>query len=250
MEIKAKNHTVPLKAAKYYLKSMYGISMNDEDFVENAMLILRTEIGTYEKLNKKIIEIIVPDNLMVELPEPAETLVSVKTTDTKINRYGETVQANDRGGLTTYDIRRTHNPFNLENNKNFTESEFITDNYYVNYEWVNDMTIRITDDMMNGQTLEIVYANQTNGTDNLPEVNLKQAHAIAARIAYMESMKKTFMGDVAAGQLLAIIGPESARLISAARIPETLSNNELDKMADINMSHNRKRFGVPLKLGR
>lgn len=224
MENKARTATIPFLTSKFYLKEFYGISMNEEDFIERAMIVMK-EIGTYNKA-VFIYDAVLDEDFIINIPQ--ENIHSIESVSC------------------------------IDKDEALKEVSFLDDNLskrqtvgtYVTYQLLDNNTLKISNESVINDTIRIIFTGLIEDDDNLPMLNMKQAKAIAAKVAYMEVTKRAFMGDPSSVNLLQFIKAESSRLIAAAKIPEVLTDNELDKICNTQTSHNRKVYGVPLKFTR
>ena len=117
----------------------------------------------------------------------------------------------------------------------------------VNYTNEGNNSIRITSiDALNRDVM-VVYRSFDTDEDGLPFLNDKEVAAVAAGVAKREMVKKAFMGvalkDKTSVALLQYITAESARLLTAAKIDENITDDAIDKMLDVKTSWDRKQYG-------
>lgn len=226
METTALLPNIPFMTSKFYLKDLYGISMNDEDFIEKAMLVMK-EINTYNRILYTY-DVTMEDDFMIYIPHDnihyIQSVSCITGTDSDVENTLRFI------------------PENL--------SERAQTGEFVEYQLLDDNTIKVTNQLTLGKRVRVIFSGILEDNDHLPMLNIKQAKAIGARVAYMDTMKRAFMGDPNASNLLQFIQQESIRLVSAAKIPEVLTDNELNKICDTKVSHNRKVYGIPLKYTR
>lgn len=84
--------------------------------------------------------------------------------------------------------------------------------------------------------------------DGLPLINEKESQAIAAFVAYSEIFKDSIRRrDKNAMAVAQTIKEDWLRRCNAARIPEHISQNEMDAILDVSYRWDRKQFGKSFK---
>jgi len=98
------------------------------------------------------------------------------------------------------------------------------------------------------KVLVVYHGILADEEDGLPLVNDKEAFAIATFVAYVtlykEGIKKR---DANVMRLAQVIKEDWLRACNAARIPEHLSQNDMDAILDAKTSWNRKAYGLSYK---
>ena len=61
-------------------------------------------------------------------------------------------------------------------------------------------------------------------------------------MAFYDTQKKVFMNEQGAASKLDYIARESGRKMAAAKIPERMSQNEIDRLLTARTSHDRKVY--------
>lgn len=95
----------------------------------------------------------------------------------------------------------------------------------------------------------VVYHGVLMDDENqLPLLNDKELRAVAAYVAYVclykEGIRKRD-GNII--KLAQIVKEDWLRLCNAARIPEHLSQNDMDRILDVKVRYDRKQYGKSLK---
>lgn len=225
MENKAKKATIPFLTSKFYLKDLYGISMNEEDFIEKAMIVLR-EISTYN-IDVFTYDVTLEDDFIIDIP------------------HGNIHNIESVSYIPASDALKEVSFLDDNLSKRQTTGDYVT------YQLLDDNTIKVTNESVIGKTVRVIFTGLIEDTDNLPMLNMKQAKAIASKVAYMDLRKRAYMGDPTVdGRLMQQAQVESSRYIAAAKVPERLTDNDLDKICNTQTSHNRKVYGQPLKFTR
>jgi hypothetical protein len=96
---------------------------------------------------------------------------------------------------------------------------------------------------MYNKLVTVKYAAIEKDDEGLPFLNEKEVHAIAANLALQEAEKKLFQGMKGADVLVEYLKNESDRLHQAAKTPEYINDDEIDKMLDIKTTWDRKVYG-------
>lgn len=94
----------------------------------------------------------------------------------------------------------------------------------------------------------ILYKGVIVDEEGLPYLNEKEVDAVAAFCAYTDMFKKALMTrDNASLQLSQILEQKWKILCTQARIPEHMSQNDMDEILNVATSWDRKRFGKSFK---
>ena len=94
----------------------------------------------------------------------------------------------------------------------------------------------------------IYHGILVDDNDGLPLINEKEMRAIAAYVAYSslyrEGLKKRDSGLI---QLAGMIKSDWLQSCNAARIPDHLSQNDMDAILDVKVRWDRKTYGKSFK---
>lgn len=238
MELEAKARHLPFLTAKARVKSRFGITMDTDDFIEKGYYIWRS-IGNIATATERL-EYKVPESLVVKLPQDCEFIESVVLVDTyDVDRVS---------GPTKHDSAGARNEIVPDKSMVSMEANVASSKHYaygvpVNYE-TGDGFIKITSDNMVGHTIVVVFRTITVDKDGLPLLNDKEVEAIAANVALQQAEQDLFLRKPGSDKLLAYIKPEAERLLVAAKSPEKISDDALDRMLDIKTSWDRKSYGT------
>lgn len=122
---------------------------------------------------------------------------------------------------------------------NYLWTHFINQGKFLNYEKVGNT---LYFDRPYG-LVGILYKGEVVNDDGLPDVNDKEAEAIAAYIAYTQMYKEGLKTRNTATVNLAMnLEKQWNTLRAAARTPEYISQNEMDQILDAKTNWNRKQF--------
>jgi len=243
MELGAKKNHLPFKTAKARLKSRYGITISEDDFIEKAYYIWR-EIGNIAT-DAKFYSVTVPQDLIIYLPKDCEFVNSVTSGSMSdamgnsgtitMNSGGRVMEVRPSAGMLTNDYESRVNNLHPEGES-------------VNY-IIGDGFIKLTTQDFFGRVVAIQYDAISIDEDGLPLLNDKEVEAISANLALQQAQIEMFKRVQGADKLYAMLQPEAVRLMVAAKTPEKISDEALDRMLDIKVSWDRKTFGNRYKFG-
>lgn len=127
----------------------------------------------------------------------------------------------------------------------YKESPFNTKGKLIGYK-ESDGVLYLDRDYKN--VVVIYHGILMDEEDNLPLINDKEARAIAAFVAYRELYKDGLKKrDKNTLQIAKDIEQEWLRRCNAARIPEHLSQNDMNQILDVKYRSERKQYGRSLK---
>lgn len=215
MEKQTKKRHLPFLSAKITASKLYALDMKEDDFIEMAYEVWRDIGNIATSIHRFFIK--VPDDLVVELPMQAEFIDSVTIA------------------------------LHSKDNVNLNQSPVTSLGKSIDYTTLNNNSLRLTSPEAQGMSIMIVYRAIDTDTDGLPMLNDKEVAAIAAEVTKRETIRKGFLGvgfkDKISSTMLQYIIAESTRLMTAAKINENISNDDIDKMLDIKTSWDRKVYG-------
>ena len=223
MERQTKKRHLPFLSSKITASKLYALDMKEDDFIEMAYEVWRDIGNIATSIHRYFTQ--VPDDFIIELPMQMEFIDSVTVADSNLNlgSNDETIGSDLNQSITS----------------SFGRS--------VNYTTLNNNSIQITSPEAKNISVMIVYRAIDVDEDGLPLLNDKESAAIAAEVTKRESVRKGFLGvgfkDKISSTMLQYIMTESTRLMTAAKINENMSNDDIDKMLDIQSSWDRKVFG-------
>lgn len=245
-ELEPKSNRLPFQTARARLSSRYQISLETDDFIERGYYVWR-DIGNIATETDSF-TVQVPVNGVVELPSNCEFVEAVTshedvTPDTLINTTRSKYQTNSGGYK--QDSRPDKSATSIEDNVRASKSyQYGTS---VNYT-TGDGHIVISSPAMYNRLVTVRFSAIAKDDEGLPLLNEKEVHAIAANLALQEGEKKLFQGMKGADVLVQYLKLESDRLLQAAKTPERITDDELDKALDIKTSWDRKVYGKRFNL--
>lgn len=230
--------------SKYLMKSLFGISMNDDDFVEDSWIVYRS-LGNVATANHAY-NAVVDGEGKIDLPCNCEYVDAVTqgvynvTGDDLVVLYGEPTTITITTGYSFL-------PDVIENpsfkRHNLSKSQLHPTGQFIPYEIDNSCGRKLQfENKFVGKNVSIIYRGILMDEDKNPLLTMKEAEAIAYKMAFIVTQKKAFMGDPAAVQTLSYIKPEAERKAAAAKIPEYISQNFIDRLLSAKTRHDRKVF--------
>lgn len=240
MENTPRSNQLPFQTARARLASRYGLSLDTDDYIERAYYVWR-DIGNIA-LAQRTFDVIVPADGIVTLPSDCEFIESAVTRDVIPGTPRNTTDGK-------YDMNSGGYRHDVRPDKEVTSAEDsvrASTNYSygitVNFE-IGDGYIHVTSSTMANRPITIRYSAISVGTDGLPLLNDKEVNAIAGNLALQEAERELFKGIKGAEIKVQYLKQESDRLFQAAKTPERINDNELDKVLDIKVSWDRKVYG-------
>jgi len=244
--------TLNILAAYPVFKQKYGLSMQEDDFLEEAYQIFKDINSVPTQYYKYVQKPQSKDTMIIEVPCNLYKLLSITSAPLQSDGWDNIEPYKNR-----VHGRRDRDSFVMEMagesdlmTYRFNDTPYTGVGTYLKFEWVDETSIRILDTNLWDKEIYMVYEGIKTDADGIPMITRKQANAIAAKVAHNVVMRKVFSGDANLVNLLPVIGQEAARLMQAAAIPEQLTDNQLDEMLNEHTSYERKRRGRSFKFRR
>ena len=96
--------------------------------------------------------------------------------------------------------------------------------------------------------ITILYHGVVTDDEGLPYLSDKEVTALAAYVAYFETYKQSIMRkDGNLVNLANVIKADWLRLCNAARIPDHISQNDMNDVLDVRTRYDRKVYGRSFK---
>lgn len=214
---------------------MYGTEMQPEDFEELGIIAFNKIGNKRSKLHTGCV--VVSEDNTVELPEDCSS-VEALTYNFEDARF--TSPLHDYGDIDSIVTEEW-----IERNKQLTSPDYISGRY-VKYTQSGN-TLYLKDDCK-GQTLNILYNEDIVDDEGLPQITEKEAQAIAAYVTSIYLFKKGLAtNNQGLLQMSQAIDRKVAVLIDQARIPDHISQNEMNEVLDAKTSWDRKVYGKSYK---
>jgi len=244
----ANEHTLNVRTGIMTLKTKYGLTIDEYDYLDLAIDVLRDirDYGTTEYY--AVCEVDGEGNIpapcnMFTIDAVVSFKQGMKQFDTRVeydllNSYGmdayytaRSVASNlgwnySTSGLTRYDDRVGYISYQLDDKHISVGKEHI------------------------GKPIVVAFTGISVDKEGYPMITRKQANALAAYAGKYIVIKNLANGNAKQAQLLEFFITESGRLVQAASIPENITDNELETMLDAKVSFNRKSFRRPAKYSR
>ena len=212
---------------------LFGIEVQEDDFEEIA-LIAWNQIGN--KRSRLYHYTICLDECQksLELPCNVDTIEAVTT---NFEDYQHVTNHNDENYSSAYieNYIEHHKAFRnpLYARGKFVEYERVGDTLYFNQPY---------------DKIHILYKGVVVDENGLPEINDKEALAIATFVAYTIKFKEGLMNNNKNSlELAQMLRQQWLVRCDQARVPEEMSQNDFDTILDIKNSSNRKLFGISFK---
>jgi hypothetical protein len=226
---------------KYLMRELFDISITDANYIEKAYRIFR-EIGNIASCTHAITTPVSSKNI-IELPCNCEFIESVSAgtlesdgshDDLVIFHDDKAVHKESQISLLTSNTYST----NLSKSQLNPPGEFVP--YEVKVE--GEYKYLSFSDTFTGIDITVIYRGIMIDDDGNPLLTIKEATAIAFKCAYEISFKEAFKGSPIAQNALALVANEYGRKMQAAKLPEYLSQNFIDRMLSAKTRHDRKVF--------
>ena len=213
---------------------LYDVDINDMDTLIEIGLVAYNFIGN--KNTHLVAEIVDVKHGLVKLPCNADLVEAI--TDPQYEDWNRT------SNLTNYgDVASSHIEQYIERSKQSTDPLYISGHYIQyrregNYIYVNEKLNSVC----------VLYHTEQLDEDDLPLINDKEAIAIADYIAYTIKYKEALRSNnQAVFQMAQTIKKQWQIHCDAARVPEYVSQNEMNDLLDTVSSSNRKVYGKSYK---
>lgn len=222
--------------AFFKARLLYGIEDNFED-LEELGLIAWEKINTKHVKLYRLITHIDESTLSIDLPCNLDQIEAVTTCREEWNR---TSNIHRWGGDINSLFTETYVEFRKRNlDPLYASGEFIP------YEIVDNIMYFT----QNYPAVQILYKGFVAGDNGLPLITDKQAEAIATFIAAAKALKQGYITqDPKKIEWAQFLDNKWRSQCANARIPNYLSQNEMDEILDAKTSWNRKRYKKSLKV--
>lgn len=283
--VSANEHTLNIKAGIPTLKTRYGLVIDEFDYLDIAVDLLRdmNTFGTTDYLAfldiDKVGNALLPCNLHC-IDALVTRKMGLKNFNTR-QQYDTHRMSNTDSYFTATAIMQSVMPsidpvtdrhpgiahpsqvqdhgrlghgqttegyaYKTPNGSRFLENE---ERYgYITYNLVDGKKISV-DSKFADTTLALAYTGISVDPEGFPLITRRQSNAIAASAAKYILTAKAYKGDQGAANSLSFATQESGRLFQAACLPENITDNEWDTLFDAKTSFNRKSHKRPSKYSR
>ena len=214
---------------------LYDIDINDMDTLIEIGLVAYGFIGNKNtQLKSEIVN--VQKGGLVKLPCKADLIEAI--TYPQVEDWNYTSNIKNFGDFNSLNIEQY-----IERSKFSVDPLYISGHYIKyrregNYIYVNEPVEQVC----------VLYHTEELDEDDLPLINDKEAIAIADYIAYTIKYKEALRSNnQAVFQMAQTIKKQWMIHCDAARVPEYVSQNEVNDLLDVMSSHNRKVHGRSYK---
>lgn len=214
---------------------LYDVDINDMDTLIEIGLIAYGFIGNKStQLKAEIVN--VNKNGLVKLPCKVDLVEAI--TYPNVEDWNYTSNVKNFGDFNSFNIEQY-----IERSKQSIDPLYIS-GHYVKYRREGDY-IYVNEPI---EQVCILYHTEQLDEDDLPLINDKEAIAIADYIAYTVKYKEALRSNNSAVfQMAQTIKKQWMIHCDAARVPEYVSQNEVNDLLDVMSSHNRKVHGRSYK---
>lgn len=220
--------------AQYLANELYGIDLPTDKFEELA-LIAYNFIGNKNCKLYRYFAAVDPETLSIELPC---NCVSLEAITGALEDWQHVTNKDWNGDNYSAYIEQY-----IENSKMFMDPLY-TRGKFLNFERVGNT---IYFDKPYG-FVAILYKGEVLDDNGLPEINDKEANAIAAYIAYVTKYKESIITlNQSVMTIATALKQEWTIKCDQARTPEYINQNEMDQILDAKTNWNRKVFRKSLK---
>ena len=214
---------------------LYDIDINDMDTLIEIGLVAYGFIGNKNtELKAEIVN--VNKNGLVKLPCKVDLLEAL--TYPTVEDWNYTSNVKNFGDFNSFNVEQY-----IERSKQSIDPLYIS-GHYVKYRREGDY-IYVNEPI---EQVCVLYHTEQLDEDDLPLINDKEAIAIADYIAYTAKYKEALRSNNSAVfQMAQTIKKQWMIHCDAARVPEYVSQNEVNDLLDVMASHNRKVYGRSYK---
>ena len=214
---------------------LYDVDINDMDTLIEIGLIAYGFIGNKStQLKAEIVN--VNKNGLVKLPCKVDLIEAI--TYPNVEDWNYTSNVKNFGDFNSFNVEQY-----IERSKQSIDPLYIS-GHYIKYRREGDY-IYVNEPI---EQVCILYHTEQLDEDDLPLINDKEAIAIADYIAYTVKYKEALRSNNSAVfQMAQTIKKQWMIHCDAARVPEYVSQNEVNDLLDVMSSHNRKVHGRSYK---
>ena len=215
---------------------LYDIDVNDMDTLIEIGLIAYNFIGNKNTYLKSQIVDVNQKTGLVKIPCKVDLIEAITYPNQEDWNYTDNIK--NYGDIDSLNIEQY-----VKNSKEHLDPLYINGRYIKfrqegNYIYVNEPI----------ESVCVLYHTEQLDEDDLPIINDKEALAIADYIAYTVKYKEALRSNnQAVFQMAQTIKKQWLIHCDAARVPEYVSQNEMDDLLEVTSSYNRKVHGRSYK---
>ena len=239
MESSSSQAYLSFKTPLSSLNDRFGIVLPEEQYLELAYPIYKS-IGNIGATTRTRNLQTSTDGTCV-VPEDCVYIKSVvfPFSGVEARSDGTDVKYNSKGKM----IDSVSDLGHKDTNKEYLESGDHVDGYPLAYKFIDRFTIQIQSEKINEKNIVLVYGAYLLDDEGLPMLTDKEVEALLYTVALRHTEKRAFMQIPGSIEMLQYLMPLSDRSLVAARIPEVLTENEIDSMLNLKASWDRKTYG-------
>lgn len=245
-DIARNEHTQNIRAGLPVLKTQYGLSIDEYDYLDIAVDALRDikHFGTTEYVSY----ITVGKDGKVNLPCNIDIIDAVTTEHMGKKSFGTRVEYEVDGiiGTDTY-----YSFMEIIDNLGYIWSPGLggfSGKGYISYQ-LEGKTMTVDSELV-GKKIAVAYTGIIVDQEGFPLITRKQANAIAAICGRVIMVKGANKGEKGAASMIEYYTGLAGRLKQAASIPEDISDNEMDEILNAQTTFNRKSYNRPTRYSR
>jgi hypothetical protein len=209
--------------------TLSGIKMDEERFLEFSHIALK-QIGYNVDIIKT--KVLVEEEGTIHIPYDSKTIIAVSDDEGVFDSW-EYSQWSD--GYISYNrmgnMYKDLSPRINEGMRSFVNYNFIPPN------------VIMVDPILEEEELYVLSRAVIVDEDGLPMITFKQARAIAYYCLYMNEERKEFAGIQTVN--LPNLRNKALNAMADARVPESVTDNQIDQVLDHKVSFGRKTFNKP-----
>lgn len=213
--------------------SLYGITLTETEFEDIALDGWERIGNKHTRLYRYVGDV---KNKELQLPCNVDVIESVHVPipDAQIT--------SNKADLSFFDSIWTEGYIDFWKNN---EDPYFTRGKYVKYD-EGDGVLYFARDYKN--VMVVYHGFIVDDTTGLPLLNDKELRAVATYVAYIALYKESIRKrDGNLLKLAQVVKEDWLRLCNAARIPEYLSQNDMDRILDVKVRWDRKTYGHSMK---
>lgn len=226
--------TFHLYTAQTALHDLTGIDMGEDQFLEYSQYAI-DQIGSNVEWVKMYVT--VDSDGEIELPCDIDNVRFVADNEDIYQDW----EVTDLGPDAKMMANRRH--YRL----NFQASKYDDMDSPINFTFSKPRLLRVPESLVNETIYVLAQAPIVDLDDGLPLLYKKQVTAVAWYCAYLKTQRDQFAG-IQSGVDLGYLRQKAIMMVMDSRVPETVTDNEIEHVLDAKTSFGRKGYGKPSQL--
>jgi hypothetical protein len=227
----------PFKSVYPHAKEFYGIELSPDSF-ENIAIVAWDKIGNYRYRLYHLQTEPIKDSAgawYVDLPCNVDFIEAVTA---NYEDYQKTTPMHSDGYVQNEWVEGYIETRRFNNNFGYFPGKFIKHVIDGNRLYIGE----------GFESINIFYKGVLADDEGLPSLTEKEVDAIAAFCAYSDLYKRSIVSrDRGLLEMALVVKADWEKKCTQARVPNHMSQNELDQILDASTSWDRKRFGKSFK---